>query len=113
MIEAGLVASCAMIDFELLWSTRNVADFDELSKDRRLGYEYLPIEDAQWHRAIEVQRELWANGLVRAVPLPDLLIAAVAERHGVTALHYDADYDRIAAVTGQVVQWIVEPGSVA
>ena len=113
MIEAGLVASCAMIDFELLWSTRNVADFDELSKDRRLGYEYLPIEDAQWHRAIEVQRELWANGLVRAVPLPDLLIAAVAERHGVTVLHYDADYDRIAAVTGQVVQWIVEPGSVA
>jgi predicted nucleic acid-binding protein len=30
---------------------------------------------------------------MRSVPLPDLLIAAVAERHRVTILHYDADYD--------------------
>jgi len=27
-------------------------------------------------------------------------------------LHYDADYDRIAGVTGQAVEWVVERGSV-
>jgi predicted nucleic acid-binding protein len=41
------------------------------------------------------------------VPLPDLLVAACAERAGLTVLHYDADYDRIAKLTGQRVQWIV------
>jgi hypothetical protein len=29
-----------------------------------------------------------------------------------TVLHYDADFDHIAAVTGQNVEWIVARGSV-
>ena len=40
------------------------------------------------------------------MPLPGLLIAACAERAGLTVLHYDADYDRIAKLTGQAVQWV-------
>ena len=43
--------------------------------------------------------------------LPDLIIAATAEEHGATVLHYDADYDRIAAVTGQPVEWVTARGS--
>jgi predicted nucleic acid-binding protein len=43
--------------------------------------------------------------------MADLLIAATAERHGVTVLHYDADYDLIAEVTGQLTQWVVPRGS--
>jgi hypothetical protein len=31
--------------------------------------------------------------------------------HGATVLHYDADYDRIAAVTDQPVGWVVPKGS--
>lgn len=49
----------------------------------------------------------------RAVTLPDLLIAACAERAGLTVLHYDADFDRIAEVTGQATEWIVPRGSVS
>ena len=45
--------------------------------------------------------------------MPDLLIAAVAEQHRVTVLHYDADYDRIAEITGQPMRWIVPRSSVA
>ena len=37
--------------------------------------------------------------------IPDLLIAAVAERAGLCVLHYDRDYDLIASVTGQDVEW--------
>ncbi|MDQ1711377.1 MAG: hypothetical protein QOE45_827 [Frankiaceae bacterium] len=59
-----------------------------------------------------MQAELWRLGQARTVPLPDLLIAAIAERHRVTVLHYDDAYDRIAAVTGQPTQWIVPRGSV-
>ena len=38
--------------------------------------------------------------------LADLVIAAVAERHRVAIMHYDADYDLIATVTGQQAEWV-------
>jgi predicted nucleic acid-binding protein len=47
----------------------------------------------------------------RKFPLPDLTIAATAEQHGATVLHYDADFDRIAAVTGQPAEWVADRGS--
>lgn len=112
LIAAGLVATCGVLEFEIFWSTRSSSEFDEVRADRNNAYEWLPIEDSHWRRAIDVQRELWANGQVRAVPLPDLLIAAVAERHNVTILHYDADFDRIADITGQQVQWVVPRSTV-
>jgi predicted nucleic acid-binding protein len=49
---------------------------------------------------------------MRSVGLPDLLIAAVAERERVTVLHYDSDYEIIAKVTGQPIEWVVPRGSV-
>ncbi len=48
----------------------------------------------------------WAAGIV------DLLTAAIAEHHGAVVLHYDTDFDHIAAVTGQQVRWVVARGSV-
>ena len=59
-----------------------------------------------------MQAALWRGGRIRAVGLPDLLIAVVAERERVTVLHYDSDYELIAQVTGQPVQWIVPRGTV-
>jgi predicted nucleic acid-binding protein len=46
--------------------------------------------------AVDVQAALWHGGRRRAVGLPDLLIATVAERERVTVLHYDGDYELIA-----------------
>jgi predicted nucleic acid-binding protein len=112
LIDAGLVATCAMVEFEMLWSTRSSEEFDRSRSDREMAYEWLPLEDVHWRRVLEVQAELWRTGQMRAVPLPDLLIAAVAESHSLTVLHYDADYDRIAAVTGQSTQWVVQRGTV-
>jgi hypothetical protein len=48
----------------------------------------------------------------RGRKVPDLLIAAAAEAPGLTVLHYDADFDRIAAVTGQPTEWVVAAGTV-
>jgi predicted nucleic acid-binding protein len=50
-------------------------------------------------------------GHQRSVSLPDLVIAAVAERHGAALVHYDEDYERIAALTGQAARWVVPRGS--
>ena len=112
LIEAGLVATCGVIEFDLGWATRTSAEFDRLRADRNLGYEWLPTLDEDWRRALDIQAELWRRGKVRAVGFPDLLIAAVAERERVTIVHYDSDYEHIAAVTGQSVRWVVPRGSV-
>jgi predicted nucleic acid-binding protein len=112
LIEAGIVATCAAIEFEILWSTRSPAEFEAVHDDRSIGYEWLATEDADWHRALEVQAEFWASARMRTVPLPDLLIATVAERHRVTILHYDRDYDLINEITGQPTQWVVPQGSI-
>jgi predicted nucleic acid-binding protein len=112
LIDAGLVATCGVIEFELGWATRTTAEFDQLRADRDVGYEWLATHDEDWRRALDVQGTLWRRGQVRAVGFPDLLVAAVAERERVTVLHYDADYDLIAHITGQSAQWIVPRGTV-
>jgi predicted nucleic acid-binding protein len=112
LIEAGVVATCGVVEFELGWATRSSAEFDQLRADRDTGYEWLATHDEDWRRAIEVQASLWRSGRMRAVGLPVLLIAAVAERERVTVMHYDGDYDLIAQITGQSTQWVVPRGAV-
>ena len=112
LIEAGVVATCGVIEFELGWATRSGTELDQLRADRDAGYEWLATHEEDWRRALAVQAFLWRSGQVRAVGLPDLLIAAVAERERVTVLHYDGDYDFIAQITGQPTQWVVARGTV-
>jgi predicted nucleic acid-binding protein len=112
LIESGVVATCGVIEFELGWATRSSAEFDQLRTDRDAGYEWLATHDEDWRRALEVQALLWRRSRMRALGLPDLLVAAVAERERVTVLHYDGDYDLIAQVTGQLMQWVVPRGTV-
>jgi predicted nucleic acid-binding protein len=112
LIEAGLVATCGVIEFELAWAARTSAELDELRADRDAGYEWLATQDEDWRRALQVEAELWRSGQMRSVGLPDLLVAAVAEREHVTVLHYDADYDLVAQITGQPVRWVVPRGAV-
>jgi predicted nucleic acid-binding protein len=62
MIEAGLIATCGVIEFELGWATRSSAEFADLRADRDAGYEWLATHDEDWRRALEVQAALWAAG---------------------------------------------------
>ena len=112
MIEAGMVATCGVVESEVGWATRSGKEFDQVRVDRDAGYEWLPTHDEDWRRALDVRAALWRGGHVRAVGFPDLLIAAVAERERVTVLHYNSDYDLITKVTGQPVQWVVPRGTV-
>jgi predicted nucleic acid-binding protein len=108
----GQIGTCAMVSLELLHGVRNGAEFDQ----RRAEIEELPqypIAEPQWRRAIDVYRELAHQGGAhqRSVGHADLLIAAAAESAGVELLHYDEDFDRIAAITGQPTRWIAPRGS--
>ena len=62
-------------------------------------------------RGRQVQR-LLASRHQRGRKVPDLLVAAAAESRDLSVLHYDADLDRIAAVTGQSCEWVVPRGSI-
>lgn len=111
LIEAGQVATCGMVELEVLYSARSPDDYVRRQQQLRHGFEYLAMPDEVWQRALEVQAALAAGSAHRGAALPDLLIAATAERHCVTMLHYDHEYDLIASVTGQAVRWVVPRGT--
>ncbi len=111
IIEAGEAATCDIIDLEVLYSAQSQKEYEESSQRRSLAYHSVPITSTTSKRALEVQRLLARHGHHR-VSIPDLLIAAVAEAAGLSILHYDRDYDVIARVTGQPVEWVVERGSI-
>jgi predicted nucleic acid-binding protein len=109
---AGLLAMCGVAELEILYSARSGTEHQKIEADLDSACERLYTEEEDFVRARAVQRELADAGRHRAVSLADLVIAAVAERHRVAVLHYDADFDVIAEVTGQAVKWVVPRGSV-
>jgi predicted nucleic acid-binding protein len=112
LILAGEVASCGIVDLEVLYSARDRPTYRATALALR-GMPRVAVDDVSIERALEVQGMLAERSQHRAVPLPDLIIAACAETAGLAVLHYDADFDRIAKLTGQRVQWIVPRGSVS
>ncbi len=109
---ADEVAICHPVLFELLYSARNATEFAEGRREYE-QYPFLPVDDAVWERALDVNEQMARHGGLhhRQVRHPDLLIAAAAELAGIPVLHYDEDYERIAAVTGQPVEWVRPRGS--
>lgn len=110
-IAAGLVSVCLVTELEIGYSARSNSDFERISRDvlALLNRVIMPV--AAEARARDVQRALIARGQHRAVSIPDLIVAAVAEIEGLTVLHHDDDFDLIAAITGQPIEWIVpSPG---
>jgi hypothetical protein len=106
------VATCDMVKLELLYSVRNPREFE--TTEERLGtLIQCPIGPAEWRRVFEIYRMLAGQGGTqqRSVNHQDLLIAAAAEAAGATLVHYDEDFDRISAVTGQPCRWIAPRGS--
>jgi predicted nucleic acid-binding protein len=112
MIERGLVATCSVTDLEQLFSARSGAEHREWRSEIELRFGHVPIDQRVLDRAVEVQGLLADRGQHRGANVPDLVVAAAAERARLTVLHYDADFELIATVTEQAVEWVVPRGSV-
>lgn len=109
-LDSEGLARTTMTDLEIGYSARNGDEWDRLIV--ALGaFRRIDVEEHHFDRARQVQRELATRGL-KGRKVRDLLVAAVAEAASLTVLHYDADFDHIATVTGQPTQWIVERGSI-
>lgn len=109
LLEEGWIATCAMVDLELLYSARNARDYQEVLQERR-SLDNAPITPEVMANAIELQHEL-AHGGQHRVPIPDLVISAAAKAEGLTVLHYDSDFERIADAGGALQEWVVPRGS--
>lgn len=110
LANAGRLARAEISDLEVGYSARNAREWDRL-----IGAldAFTRVETTADHvaRAKQVQRHL-ASKSQRGRKVPDLLIAAAAEANELTVLHYDQDFDKIAAVTGQACEWVVPAGSI-
>lgn len=106
-LEAGLVSICLVTELEIGFSARSPAYLARMEHEV-LNLMIRVVQPVRAEaRAREVQRELMARGHHRAVAVPDLLVAAIAEVEGLTVLHHDGDFDLIAEVTGQPTELIV------
>ena len=90
--QSGANHQSMMADFELLPRVRVTSEIEE--------------------RALQAQRELAMVGHHRLAPV-DLIIAACAHDAGAGVLHYDRDYDVIAARTCLEFEseWLAPPGT--
>jgi predicted nucleic acid-binding protein len=110
LIEADAIALCTPVRLELLYSARNAAD--HLALDEHLHrFRHLAIDPRVEEAAVRGQAALAAGSHHRGPKPVDLLIAAVAEAHDVTLLHYDRHFDLIASATGQKTEWVAPRGT--
>ena len=103
----GLLATCATVDLEVLYSARTPSECRSIAARREEGFTDLPLTPEIGDRARAVQLQLSKTSQHRAAGVIDLLTAATAEHYGATVLHYDADFDHIAHVTRQPARWVI------
>ena len=106
-IERGLVRITTVTRLEVGYSARSGTDLRTGLQRPPLAampveYQTPTIED----RAVEVLTLLADRGQHRAPSIPDLIIAATAELTGLTVLHVDKDFEIIAGITGQPIEWL-------
>jgi predicted nucleic acid-binding protein len=106
------IATCDPVVFELLWLERDVTAVQGL-RDELEGLRCAPVGERVWRRVFDVFEQLAALGPLhhRQVGLPDLLVAAAAERAEMPVLHYDRHFELIASVTGQEIRALAPLGS--
>lgn len=110
LLVEGRLAACQLAALEYLNNAPDPQWYERLWGALH-GQRWVDVTSEAMDRALDVHRELAKESQHRRFSLPDLIIAATAELAGLTVLHYDEDYDRIAKVTGQPVEWVVTQGS--
>jgi predicted nucleic acid-binding protein len=91
-IARGIVAASTL----LLLETRAGRDLPPADPGE---LPWLWVSERAERRAADLQQQLRTAHQQLGVPPLDYLIAAIAEDHGASILHYDADFERLAAHT--------------
>jgi predicted nucleic acid-binding protein len=110
LLETGLLAICTPVALELLFFARSRSGYDQLASELA-QLPTLALDERAETLAASTQATLAERGQHRGPTPIDLLIAAVAEVHGASVIHYDRHFDAIARVTGQPMEWLGRRGS--
>lgn len=110
-INEGQVYLSSITRLEIGYSARNSKDLIESFSSLPLSKMPIQllsptIEERSW----DVLKELSKSGKHRAPSIPDLLIAATAEKCGLSVLHLDKDFELISKVTGQAQERLKNNG---
>ena len=108
-IERGLVRIATVTLLEIGYSARDPQDLHAGLREPPVAS--MPVEyatPAAEDRAVEILTVLADRGHHRAPSVPDLLVAAIADRAGLVILHQDIDFDLIAQVTGQPTERLAD-----
>lgn len=98
VLIAGRVVTCLPVRYELLFSTRDSAEYAGL-EERLAALRDVAVTASAQRAAMAAQRQLSALGPPHhRVPLPDLLIAAVAQEHALTVLHENRHFEQLQRV---------------
>jgi predicted nucleic acid-binding protein len=97
LASSGSLARAGITDLEIGYSARSAKEWDQ-AIGALDAFELIEAAADHVRRARQVQR-LLAVKHQRGRKVPDLLIAAAAEVNDLSVLHYDAEFDRIGAVT--------------
>jgi predicted nucleic acid-binding protein len=111
-LEQGRIATCLPFLLEAGYSARNTRDHDDLLSEL-MALPNIGIDDHVEGRAIDAQRQLARAGHHRLPPV-DLIIAALADTHGLGVLHYDIDYEIVSEKTDLRFDsvWLAARGSI-
>lgn len=109
----GVLCSSTPSILEAGFSVRSEAEHAVLVNQLTTSFEVLPLTSQVGELAVDIQKRLWSAGRGRAAGAFDVLQAAVAIHHGAAVMHYDHDFEQIAAVDDRLRQaWVVPRGSV-
>lgn len=114
-VRRGEVIVCEPFLLEALYSARDGGDHARLSKHLAV-LPFAASEAGTLRRALDAQARLAQSaGVSHRVKPIDLVLAAVAHENELGVLHYDHDYDIIAAHSGLSLRsvWIAGRGSLA
>ncbi|MBI4311310.1 MAG: PIN domain-containing protein [Chloroflexi bacterium] len=94
LVLADQAATTGPVRLELLRGSRTQQEWEQFD-DVLEGLRYLVVADETWTSAARLGSQLARLGLT--LPIPDLLIAAVAIDENATLLHRDRHFDLMAA----------------
>jgi predicted nucleic acid-binding protein len=109
-LRAGQFAIAPVTRFEILYSARNGAEYDQIQEELDVLRPVAQNRSVQEAAEAALRELAWRQPRLHRVPLPDALLAAAAQEAGLPVLHYDGDFDRLAKVMSFESRWIAAPG---
>lgn len=109
-VERADVAWCWAVRYELMVDARGSESISVLDRTLERLRE-IAVDRAVQRGVLSAMRELAGGGSHGAhrLPLADLTVAVAAQQSGLTVLHHDRHFDRLADLLGVNARWIAEP----